>query len=83
MLESNLKDIIAPFASKLSLKCMNLTRREIQIAQLIKEGKTSKEIAQILNVSKSAIDIHRYRLRSKLGLNCEKVNLRSHLNDIE
>jgi PAS domain S-box-containing protein len=79
ILESNLKDIIAPFSRKLSAKYMDLTPKEISIANLIKEGKTSKEIADIMNVSKSAIDIHRYRLRNKLGLNNQKANLKSHL----
>ncbi len=79
ILESNLKDIISPFSRQLSSKYMNLTPKEIQIANFIKEGKTSKEIADIMNVSKSAIDIHRYRLRNKLGLNNQKANLKSHL----
>jgi DNA-binding CsgD family transcriptional regulator len=58
---------------------MSLTPREIQIANFVKEGKTSKEIADIMNVSKSAVDVHRYRLRDKLGLNNQKANLKSHL----
>jgi len=79
ILESNLKDIISPFSRKLSSKFMNLTPKEIQIANFIKEGKTSKEIADIMNVSKSAVDIHRYRLRNKMGLNNRKANLKSQL----
>jgi PAS domain S-box-containing protein len=79
VMESNLMDIISPFSRKISSKYRHLTSREIQIANFIKEGKTSKEIADLLNVSKSAVDIHRYRLRNKLGLNKVKANLRSHL----
>lgn len=79
ILESNLKEIISPFSRKLSSRYTHLTPKEIQIANFIKQGKTSKEMAQVLNLSKSAVDIHRYRLRNKLGLNNQKVNLRSHL----
>ncbi|OGP49528.1 MAG: hypothetical protein A2Y79_11435 [Deltaproteobacteria bacterium RBG_13_43_22] len=79
ILESNLKEILSPFSQKLSSRYLHLTPKEIQIANFIKEDRTSKEIADILNVSKSAVDIHRYRLRNKLGLNRQKVNLRSHL----
>jgi PAS domain S-box-containing protein len=79
IMESNLMDIISPFSRKISSKYRNLTPKEIQIANFIKEGKTSKEIADLLNVSKSAVDIHRYRLRNKLGLNKVKANLMSHL----
>ena len=82
IMESNLMDIISPFSRKISLKYRHLTPKEIQIANFIKEGKTSKEIADLLNVSKSAVDIHRYRLRNKLGLNKVKANLRSHLTTL-
>jgi PAS domain S-box-containing protein len=80
ILESNLKDIVSPFSRKLSSKYLHLTTKEIQVANFVKEGKTSKEIADVLNLSKSAVDIHRYRLRNKLGLNNKKANLRSHLS---
>ena len=83
LIESNLKNIVAPFTNKLSSQYVNLTPKEIQIANFIKEGKTSKEIAQILNLSKSAIDVHRYRLRRKVGLNKKKTNLRNHLTAIK
>jgi DNA-binding CsgD family transcriptional regulator len=79
ILESNLKEILSPFSRKLSSRYLLLTPKEIQIANFVKEGRTSKEIAEILNVSKSAVDIHRYRLRNKLGLNNQKANLRTHL----
>jgi DNA-binding CsgD family transcriptional regulator len=80
LIESNLKDIVSPFAHKLSSNYLNLTPRELQIANLIKEGKTSKEIADFLNTSASAINICRYRLRHKLGLNLTKHNLQSYLS---
>lgn len=83
LIESNLNEIVSPFANKLSTQYASLTPKEIQIANFIKEGKTSKEIAQILHLSKSAIDVHRYRMRKKLGLNCMKTNLRSHLATIK
>lgn len=79
LLESNLKDIIAPFTHTLSSKYLNLTPKEIHVASLIKEGKSSKEIADMMNVSKSAVDVHRYKMRKKVGLNSKKVNLRNHL----
>jgi PAS domain S-box-containing protein len=83
LIESNLKEIVSPFTNKLSSQYMNLTPKEIQIANFIKEGKTSKEIAKIMNLSKSAIDVHRYRLRRKVGLNGIKTNLQNHLANLK
>jgi PAS domain S-box-containing protein len=77
-LESNLRDIVSPFAHRLSSKYMNLTNREVQIAGLIKESRTTKEIAELLNISESAINIHRFNMRRKLGLT-KKHNLQSYL----
>jgi PAS domain S-box-containing protein len=82
ILESNLKGIISPFAQTLSLQFLNLTQKEIQIANLIKEGKTTKEIARFMDLSKFAIDTHRAHLRSKLGLTNKKANLRTYLSSL-
>jgi PAS domain S-box-containing protein len=79
ILESNLNDIIAPFAHKLSAKYSNLTPTEIQTAQLIKDGRTTKEIAELLQVSTRTIESHRQNIRAKMGLHRKKANLRSHL----
>ncbi|MBA4393020.1 MAG: hypothetical protein C0407_05660 [Desulfobacca sp.] len=79
ILESNLNNIISPFISKLSSKYFNFTSMEIKISNLVKEGKTNKEIAELLYLSKNTVLFHRYNIRSKLNLKNKKINLRSHL----
>ncbi len=79
ILESNLSNIISPFISKVSSKYFNFTPMEIRVANLVKDGKTNKEIADLLFLSKNTILFHRYNIRSKLGLINKKINLRSHL----
>jgi PAS domain S-box-containing protein len=79
VLKSNLENIIAPFAKKLSAVQLNFTPREIQVANLIKENKTTKEIAEMLRVSESSVDFHRHNIRKKIGLLNKKINLTSHL----
>ena len=79
VIELHLKEIISPFTRRLASKYVNLTPAEIQIATLIKQGKTTKDIADLLNLSLRTINFHRENIRDKLGLKNEKVNLRSHL----
>ena len=79
ILESNLNDIVSPFAHTLSSQYSSLTPTEIQTAQLIREGRTSKEIAELLNVSTRTIESHRQNIRVKMGLHTKKANLRSYL----
>ncbi len=83
VLEKNLSEICSPFLKTLSLKHVHISSMEVQVASLIKAGKSNKEIASMLGVSLNTIMTHRYRLRSKLGLKQQKVNLRSYLNSID
>jgi len=75
MAEAHLNEIASPFVQKLTSNYLNLTKKEIQIAALVKEGKTSKEIAGLLNAKQRVIDFHRENIRKKLGLNNKKGNL--------
>ncbi len=79
ILDSELKNIISPFSKKLTDKLINLTPMEIQVADLIKHGKSNKEIAQILNSSVHTINRHREKIRKKTGLKNKKINLKSFL----
>ena len=79
ILESNLNGIISPFLHTLSAKYSTLTPKEIRVASLVREGKTTKEIAKLLITSTDTIDFHRKNIRRKLGLQNTKSNLRSYL----
>ncbi|PKN72862.1 MAG: hypothetical protein CVU52_07555 [Deltaproteobacteria bacterium HGW-Deltaproteobacteria-10] len=81
ILESNLKNILSPFSQRLSVKYLSLTNREVRVAELIKEGKSSKEVAELLNVTESSVNINRYRLRKKLALK-KQDNLRVYLTSL-
>jgi NarL family two-component system response regulator LiaR len=47
----------------------NLTARELEVLQLVCEGKTNKEIARELFISPKTVSVHRSNIMSKLGVN--------------
>ncbi len=79
VMENNLNDIISSFTKTLSSQHYNLTLTEIRIANLIKQGRSTKEIAEHLKTSSRTIDNHRFRIRKKLGISKKKTNLAAYL----
>jgi PAS domain S-box-containing protein len=79
ILESNLNDIISPFSRTLSSKYLSLTPTEVQVAHLIKDDKTTKEIAEIMNLSGKTVETHRAHIRKKVGIKHKKLSLRTYL----
>jgi PAS domain S-box-containing protein len=79
VMAATLEDIVSPLLHSLPLAFLHLTPSEIQVANLIKHGKTTKEIAAILSLSSQTIDFYRKRIRKKLGITNKRVNLRTFL----
>jgi len=82
ILESHLKEIVSSFSYRLSSVYLNLTPAEINVANLVKQGKTNKEIAKLLNISTRTSAFHRERIRKKLGIKNKKTNLKAYLSSI-
>lgn len=61
-------EIVYPITKKRDSAMCVLTPRELQVAALVKQGDTSKEIAGKLCVTQKAIDYHRLNIRKKLEL---------------
>jgi DNA-binding CsgD family transcriptional regulator/PAS domain-containing protein len=79
LIESNLNEIVSPFSSRLSINQFNLTPREIQIADLVKDGKQNKEIMEVLCLSIETVKTHRKNIRKKLRIYSKRINLRTYL----
>jgi len=83
ILESSLNQIISPFSLRMSSKFLNFTPKELQVANLLRQGRTSKEIGELLNSSPKTIACHRESIRKKLGLTNKKANLKSYLLSVK
>jgi len=83
IIETTIKNVFSSFLQKITSKQYHFTPKEIQVATLIREGKTTKQIADIMKVTRSAIGLHRHHIRNKLGLGKAKVNLRSYLLSLQ
>jgi PAS domain S-box-containing protein len=79
VIKSNLEQITEPFSKDLFFDYPKLTPREIKIADLVRSGRTSKEIAELLNISRRTVESYRDKLRAKLKIKNKKTNLRSYL----
>ena len=79
VIQENIKKITSAFSQKLSSSYLGLSPREIQVADLVRHGRTNKESSGILNISINAVEFHRNNLRRKLGIQNKKVNLRTYL----
>lgn len=83
VVQKNLDDLVSPLPNRLITELGRLSPTETQVLNLVRQGKTSKDIAELLGVAQSTIDFHRHNIRRKLRLSNKSINLRSYLNTIE
>ncbi len=79
VLEKNLKDMTSSFGIKVAGKQIKLSPREVEIANLIKSGVSSKEICNMLNISFKTVETHRNKIRRKLDILNKDINLTTYL----
>jgi PAS domain S-box-containing protein len=79
ILEANVKEIVSPFSVRMSSALICLTPKELQVANLIKEGRENKEVAELLNMSLETVKTHRQNIRKKLNIYAKRIHLRTYL----
>jgi len=71
----NLESIFLPASRTNNFTHKPFTEMEVKVVNLMKQGKTSKEIAAMLHVSPGTIRTHRENIRKKLQITNTKKNL--------
>jgi PAS domain S-box-containing protein len=61
---------------------LGLSPSEMRIAEMIRMGKSNKEIADLLSVSDGTVRKHREHIRKKLGLTNKQSNLQTFLHSL-
>jgi len=82
ILTTNLNEIVLPFAWILSTRRHNLTPTEMQVANLVRQGRTTPQIAELMGLSSCTIEAHRRNIRIKFDITNKKTNLRTYLLSI-
>ena len=79
-LDFNIRHMTSLFGVNLAKARQPLTPRELELCQLIRAGKDSREIAETLGLTYETVMVHRKHIRKKLGLKSEKQHLAAFLN---
>ena len=82
LIEENCKEILGSFNARLNDQMSKLSPAEFQVANLVKVGRSTKEIANILKISVSTVSTHRKNIRNKIGIKNRKKNLSVILRNI-
>lgn len=77
IIQEHIREGLSSLESSLSAAYRHLSPTEIQVADLVRAGKTSKEIAQVLHMSPRSVYFHRNNIRRKLNISNTKENLKS------
>jgi PAS domain S-box-containing protein len=77
-LQEDIRTLTSPFLIRMKANA-NLTPTELQIADFIKNGKSSKQIGAVMRLSPGTVDFHRNQIRKKLRLRGKKISLQAYL----
>ena len=85
IIEVNLKQLISSYGRPTTFAAASrkLSPKELQIASMVRQGLTSKDIAETLSLSIATVSNHRANIRKKIGLESKNSNLRSQLASMQ
>ena len=82
-IQKELEQLTSPYLNKLTSVYSDLSPRDIEICNLIKNGHSSKEIAEYFRVSEEAIRSRRKIIRRKIKIASKDINLATYLQSLK
>jgi len=82
IIRTNIEQLISPVTNGLGGAYLQFTPTEIKVADLIRQGQSTKTIAATLNTSPSTVEKHRNKIRKKLNILHSSINLHTYLNSL-
>lgn len=80
ILTNHLRSVGTSFIKQLGDPNLGLTGKELLVADLVKQGKNTKEIAQLLGLQKTTVEAYRNKIRKKLHITNKKISLKQYLS---
>lgn len=80
IITDHIRAVGSSFIKKLSNPTLGLTKKEILVADMVRQGRKTKEIAELLNIQPPSVETYRNRIRKKLQLNKKRITLHQYLN---
>ncbi len=80
IISSHVSEVGSSFIKKLSNPALKLTKKELLVADLVKNGKSTKEIAVLLTLQPPSVETYRNNIRKKLNINNKKISLYQYLS---
>jgi PAS domain S-box-containing protein len=79
IITAHLATVTDSFIKNLNDPRLGLTDREMLVADLVRQGKSTQEIARLLGLAYRSVEAYRNSLRKKLKISNKKTNLRHYL----
>lgn len=79
LITTHLHSLTDSFFRKLDAPNINLTPKELLVADMVKQGKSSADIAGLLNITTRTVEVYRNTIRKKLKISGKKINLQGYL----
>lgn len=81
LITAHLNCLLNSFCSKLDSPAISLTPKELLVADMVRQGKSSADIGKLLNLTIRTVEVYRNTIRKKLKISGKKINLHCYLKE--